>query len=188
MLTGNGVAFVLRVPGTVHGDWWSLRGWWIFVGHRRGRAPLEARDPLARRAHLQPVQHRARPLLPPARPDSRRAARLLVGPDVGLARARARCHRRGRLPHPPAAEAAAGGDRLLDLVRGGDRRARARRAHDDRALAPRPDLGLPPVVGARHLARGARVPLLHDHRPEDGTALPDAAGSSTRSRSACSRG
>ena len=31
MLTGNGVAFVLRVPGTVHGDWWSLRGWWIFV-------------------------------------------------------------------------------------------------------------------------------------------------------------
>jgi Na+-translocating ferredoxin:NAD+ oxidoreductase RnfD subunit len=32
MLTGNGVAFVLRVPGTVHGDWWSLRGWWIFAG------------------------------------------------------------------------------------------------------------------------------------------------------------
>jgi Na+-translocating ferredoxin:NAD+ oxidoreductase RnfD subunit len=31
-LTGNGVAFVLRVPGTVHGDWWSLHGWWIFVG------------------------------------------------------------------------------------------------------------------------------------------------------------
>src|SRR5205814_2713377 len=32
MLTGNGVAFVLRVPGTAHGDWWSLRGWWIFAG------------------------------------------------------------------------------------------------------------------------------------------------------------
>ena len=31
MLTGNGVAFILRVPGTAHGDWWSLRGWWIFV-------------------------------------------------------------------------------------------------------------------------------------------------------------
>ena len=27
MLTGNGVAFILRVPGTAHGDWWSLRGW-----------------------------------------------------------------------------------------------------------------------------------------------------------------
>jgi Na+-translocating ferredoxin:NAD+ oxidoreductase RnfD subunit len=31
LLTGNGVAFVLRVPGTNHGDWWSFRGWWIFV-------------------------------------------------------------------------------------------------------------------------------------------------------------
>src|SRR5712691_1476065 len=27
LLTGNGVAFVLRVPGTHHGDWWSTRGW-----------------------------------------------------------------------------------------------------------------------------------------------------------------
>src|SRR5436309_11086605 len=32
LLTGNGVAFVLRVPGTQHGDWWSLRGWWIYAG------------------------------------------------------------------------------------------------------------------------------------------------------------
>ena len=26
LLTGNGVAFVLRVPGTQHGDWWSMNG------------------------------------------------------------------------------------------------------------------------------------------------------------------
>src|SRR4029078_6544601 len=32
LLTGNGVAFILRVPGTEHGDWWSLRGWWVFAG------------------------------------------------------------------------------------------------------------------------------------------------------------
>ncbi len=32
LLTGNGVAFILRVPGTQHGDWWSLHGWWIYVG------------------------------------------------------------------------------------------------------------------------------------------------------------
>jgi Na+-translocating ferredoxin:NAD+ oxidoreductase RnfD subunit len=32
LLTGNGVAFILRVPGTEHGDWWSLNGWWIYVG------------------------------------------------------------------------------------------------------------------------------------------------------------
>jgi Na+-transporting NADH:ubiquinone oxidoreductase subunit NqrB len=31
LLTGNGVALILRVPGTQHGDWWSLRGWWIFA-------------------------------------------------------------------------------------------------------------------------------------------------------------
>lgn len=32
LLTGNGVALLLRVPGTEHGDWWSTRGWPIFVG------------------------------------------------------------------------------------------------------------------------------------------------------------
>ncbi|HEX5448727.1 MAG TPA: FG-GAP-like repeat-containing protein [Gaiellaceae bacterium] len=31
MLTGNGVAFVLRLPSTHHGDWWTLNGWWIYV-------------------------------------------------------------------------------------------------------------------------------------------------------------
>src|SRR4051812_29507126 len=36
LLTGNGVAFILRVPGTRHGDWWSLRGWWIYVAVAAG--------------------------------------------------------------------------------------------------------------------------------------------------------
>lgn len=31
MLTGNGVALVLRVPGTEHGDWWSSQGWGYFM-------------------------------------------------------------------------------------------------------------------------------------------------------------
>jgi ASPIC and UnbV/FG-GAP-like repeat len=31
LITGNGVAFILRVPGTQHGDWWSLHGWWIYA-------------------------------------------------------------------------------------------------------------------------------------------------------------
>ncbi len=31
MLTGNGVAFILRLPGTRHGDWWTLHGWWIYA-------------------------------------------------------------------------------------------------------------------------------------------------------------
>ena len=31
LLTGNGVAFILRVPGTRHGEWWSTRGIGIFA-------------------------------------------------------------------------------------------------------------------------------------------------------------
>jgi Na+-translocating ferredoxin:NAD+ oxidoreductase RnfD subunit len=31
LLTGNGVALILRVEGTPHGDWWSLHGAWIFA-------------------------------------------------------------------------------------------------------------------------------------------------------------
>ena len=31
LLTANGVAFVLRVPGERHGDWWSLRDWWLYA-------------------------------------------------------------------------------------------------------------------------------------------------------------
>jgi Na+-translocating ferredoxin:NAD+ oxidoreductase RnfD subunit len=32
LLTGNSTAFILRVPGTLHGQWWSTRGIWIFIG------------------------------------------------------------------------------------------------------------------------------------------------------------
>jgi len=32
LLTGNSTAFILRVPGTNHGQWWSTHGIWIFVG------------------------------------------------------------------------------------------------------------------------------------------------------------
>jgi ASPIC/UnbV protein/VCBS repeat protein len=31
LITGNGVAFILRLPGTDHGEWWSLHGWWIYA-------------------------------------------------------------------------------------------------------------------------------------------------------------
>src|SRR5437868_12320955 len=32
LLTGNSTAFILRTPGTLHGQWWSMHGIWIFVG------------------------------------------------------------------------------------------------------------------------------------------------------------
>jgi len=31
LLTGNSAAFILRTPGTLHGQWWSTNGLWIFV-------------------------------------------------------------------------------------------------------------------------------------------------------------
>src|SRR3984957_2747722 len=31
LLTGNGIAFILRVPGTRHGDWWTFRGVWVYA-------------------------------------------------------------------------------------------------------------------------------------------------------------
>jgi hypothetical protein len=31
MLTGNGIAFIMRIPATQHGDWWSFRGVWIYA-------------------------------------------------------------------------------------------------------------------------------------------------------------
>ena len=31
LLTGNGIAFILRIPGTRHGDWWTFNGCWIYA-------------------------------------------------------------------------------------------------------------------------------------------------------------
>ena len=31
MLTGNGIAFIMRIPGTPHGAWWSFNGVWIYA-------------------------------------------------------------------------------------------------------------------------------------------------------------
>ena len=32
LLTGNSTAFILRAPGTLHGQWWSLNEVWLFLG------------------------------------------------------------------------------------------------------------------------------------------------------------
>ena len=31
LLTGNGIAFIMRIPGTRHGDWWTFRGVWVYA-------------------------------------------------------------------------------------------------------------------------------------------------------------
>ena len=144
-------------------------------GDGGGRAALEAPDPVPGRTHLQPLELRARPLLPAARPGARRPARVLVGADVVLARARARDHRRRRLRDPAAAAPALDRDHVLGHLRGVDRGARGERSRHDGALAPRPRLGLALLAGARLLARDPRLPLLHDHRSEDDPGRQDRA-------------
>ena len=82
----------------------------------------------------------------------------------------------GGLADPHAAAPARDRGRLLALVRGRHRPARAHRPRDDRALAPRPDHRALLLVGARHLAGDPRLHVLHDHRPEDDPEVEAWAG------------
>ena len=100
----------------------------------------------------------------------RGAARLLVGPDVVVDGARAAIILTGGFAILSRLKLLWIARRLLGLVRGRDRRPRRDRARDGRALAPRADHRAALLVGAPHLAGGPRLPLLHDHRPEDDAA------------------
>ena len=168
LLTGNGVAFILRVPGTQHGDWWSTARLVDLRRHRRRVAAVEVRDPARRPAHLQPVELRAR-----------RSASSILGAsraeplDFWWGPMSPGWSSRSR-SSSPAGSRSSRGCSLLAIAVGfwltfaaGDRRARLDRPRDDRALAPRPGRRRLLLVGPRHLARDPRLPLLHDHRPED---------------------
>ena len=167
LLTGNGVAFVLRVPGTEHGDWWSLRGWWIFAG-TAAVALLSKYVIVFRGRHIFNPSNFGLVLcfllLGPARADP---LDLWWGPMSDVDGARARDHRRRRTRHPFAPAAAGDRGLLLDRVRRRCRRARGQRSCNDGALASRPDHRLGVLARPRLLARDSRLPLLHDHRPED---------------------
>ena len=167
LLTGNGVAFVLRVPGTEHGDWWSMNGWWIFAGTSaiallskylikvRGRHIFNPSNFGLVLCFLLLGAERADPLALWWGPLSPALVLALVLIVVG------------RLPDPPAPAPRRDRGRLLARVRGGHRRARGERPHDDGGLARRPDRGRGVLVAPRLVARDPRLPLLHDHRPED---------------------
>ncbi len=167
LLTGNGVAFVLRVPGTEHGDWWSMNGAWIF-------AATSAVALLSK--YL--IRVRGRHIFNPSNfglvlcflllgAESADPLALWWGPLSPALVVRARADRRRRLPDPPATAPRRDRRRLLARFRGRNRRARGQRAHDDGRLARRADRGCGVLVAARLLAGDPRVPLLHDHRPED---------------------
>ena len=187
LLTGNGVAFVLRVPGTEHGDWWSMKGWWIFAG-TSAVALLSKYLIRVRGSHVFNPSNfglvlcflllgaqRADPLA------------LLVGSAVAGTRPRAGADRRRRLSHPPAAAPPRDRGRILAGVRSGDRGAGRERPHHDGGLARRADRGQAVLVAARDLAGDPRLPLLHDHRPEDDAGELGWDGACTPSEWDCSR-
>ena len=58
MLTGSGVALILRVVGTPPDDPWNTYAWEIVRDHRRPVAAVEVRHQVPRHARLQPVEHR----------------------------------------------------------------------------------------------------------------------------------
>ena len=116
LLTGNGVAFVLRVPGTQHGDWWSLNGAWIFAA--TAAVSLLSKHVIqfrGRHTSIRPTSGLCS--VPRSRPGPGRAARFLVGADVALAcfRVGAGAHRRRRPRDPLAATSARDRGHLLAL-------------------------------------------------------------------------
>ena len=172
LLTGNGVAFILRVPGTEHGDWWSMNGWWIFAGTAaiallskyliqfRGRHIFNPSNFGLVPCFLLLGPERADPLAfwwGPLSPALVLALAVIVTGGFVILR---RLHLTGIAVGFWLSFAAGIG--LLA----------AHRAHDDRGLARRADRGSGILVDARVVARDPRLPLLHDHRPADDPGEP----------------
>ena len=171
LLTGNGVAFILRVPGTEHGDWWSMNGWWIFAGTSavallskyliqfRGRHIFNPSNFGLVPCFLLLGPERADPLAfwwGPLSPALVLALAVIVTGGFVILR---RLHLTGIAVGFWLSFAAGIG-------------CSPHRAHDDRGLARRADRGSGILVDARVVARDPRVPLLHDHRPADDPGEP----------------
>ena len=167
MLTGSGVALILRVPGTPlerpleHLQVVRVRGC------RRLLAAHEVRHPLPRLARLQPVERRAGRRVHRVRQHADRTARLLVGSTEDLDDRGVRRDPGGwAADHRPPATARRGGD-VLARPRGRCRAARGLRSLHDRALGVRACLRVRLLAGDRHVTGGADLHVLHDHGPED---------------------
>ena len=167
MLTGNGVAFVLRVPGTQHGDWWSLNGWSIFAGTAAvsllSKYVIKFRGShifnpsnfglvlcflLLGPEHAEPLDFWWGPMTAWL---ALALAIIVVGGLAILIRLRLLV-----IAVAFWVTFAAALGVLMGL---------GHAMH--RALAPRPGQRALLLVGAGHLAGGPRLPVLHDHRPED---------------------
>ena len=83
-----------------HGDWWSLHGWWIFAGTAAVSLLSKYVIRLGGRHIFNPSNFGLVLCFLVLGSEPRRAARLLVGPDVAVDGARARDHRRRRARDP----------------------------------------------------------------------------------------
>ena len=123
MLTGSGVALILRVVGHTSGRSVEHVCLVCLRGRRRPVAPDEVRHPLSRLTRLQPVQHRPGARLRDPRQHTRRATRLLVGPPECMDDRRVRRHHRRRIAHHPAIAPSGAGGHVLGHA--GDRDGRS---------------------------------------------------------------
>ena len=178
MLTGSGVALILRVVGHARrASPGTSTHWYVFAGVAGLLAPDQVRHQVPRLARLQPVEHRARRRVRRPRQHADRAARLLVG-------------RRSTSALLAAYAVIIGGGLLIT------RRLRLLALAATFWLALSIGLGLlagsghcmtanwafAPVCGFdfwrvdRDLARGPDLPVLHDHRPQDRAGRAGRAG------------
>ena len=170
MLTGSGVALILRVPSTPQGDHWTTHDWYVFAGVA-GFSLLTKYLIRYRGSHVfNPSNVGLVVAFLAARQRPRRAARLLVGAarrldDRGLCRDLDRRSADHAPPRPPRR-----GRGVLGRVRRGCRAARRIRTLHGRPLGVRPRVRVRLLAGDRHLAGGPHLRVLHDHRPEDGAA------------------
>ena len=184
MLTGSGVALILRVVGTPPDEPWTIDGWYIFavvaglslltkyVIKYRGthvfnpsNIGLVVAFVVLGSSRVEPLDFWWAPL------------------NVWMLDGLRGDHRRRPAHHATAAAADARG-RVLDHARRCDRPACRVRALHDGELGVRAGLRRRLLAGHRHFARGPDLPLLHDHRPEDGARPARSAASSSDASSA----
>ena len=176
MLTGSGVALILRVPDTPRDDPWTTHAWYVFAG-------VAAFSLLTKYV----IRYRGTHVFNPSN-IGLVVAFVVLGstrvepldfwwaPLEQLDDHRLRGHpRRRAADHRPPATPRRGGD-VLDRPGRRRRAPRRLRALHDRPLGVRARLRVRLLAGDRHLPGGADLPVLHDHGSEDG------AGRSCRPR------
>ena len=170
MLTGSGVALILRVPGTPVNDHWSTHAWYVFAGvaalslltkyviRYRGSHVFNPSNIGLVVAFIVLGSERVEPLdfwwAPLNRWMIAAYAVILVGGLLITARLRL---------------LAVAATFWISLAVGVGA-PRGLRALHDGALGVRARLRVRLLAGDRHLPGGADLPVLHDHRPQDGAS------------------